>query len=132
MPANKKTRKEVSTLCDETIDFLSNLKIDDKDKSQKKKIEKIIKKANTTKDNILKSTENKHKPSGYNKFIIDFNKIKKNENTSEILNEEINNHILDYLNNNNDKNLFSIVGKYWREELDKTIKNKYNLNDEKK
>jgi hypothetical protein len=37
-------------------------------------------KANTTKQDILKGTENNHKINGYNKFIMDFNKIKKMKN----------------------------------------------------
>lgn len=127
MPANKKTRKAIDNLCNEVIEFLSELEINDKNKN--KTIDKIIIKAKNAKQNINKGTENKHQLNGYNRFLIDFNKIKNNEIPSDIINEKEKESIIKYINSNKDISLFKLVGKYWKEELNISIKTKYNLND---
>lgn len=130
MVANKRTRKEVITLCDEVIDLLTNLNIENKD--EKKKVEKIIKKANNSKNLIdNKKNINKHNTTGYNKFIKDCYNIKKEGQTSGILASSIENEILNKINNNKDKHIFTVFGNTWKN-LDKDIKNKYNFDDEKK
>lgn len=130
MVANKRTRKEVITLCDDVIDLLTNINIENKD--EKKKVEKIIKKANNSKDLIdNKKNINKHNTTGYNKFIKDCYNIKKEEQTSGILTSSIENEILNKINNNKVKHIFTVFGNAWKN-LDKDIKNKYNFDDEKK
>lgn len=130
MVANKRTRKEVITLCDEIIDLLTNFNIENKD--EKKKVENIIKKANNSKDLIdNKKNGNKHNITGYNNFIKDCYNIKKEEQTSGLLTSSIEKEILNKIKNNKDEHIFTVFGNTWKN-LDKDIKNKYNVDSEKK
>ena len=129
MVANKKTRKTVTTLCDDVINLLTNLNIDNK--NEKKKIDKIIKKANDCKELIDGTKDKKHSTTGYNKFIKDCYNVKKGEKTSGILGEDIEKEILNNIENNKDKHIFTIFGNLWKT-LDKNVKNKYNVDKEKK
>lgn len=67
MVANKKTRKNITTLCDDVIKLLTDLKIDNK--NTQKKVDKIINKANNCKDVIDVKDVKKHNITGYNKYI---------------------------------------------------------------
>lgn len=83
MVANKKTRKNIESLCNDIIDLLTNLKIEDKKK--KKQIDKIIIKSNYSKELINEKDIKKHNITGYNIFIKDCYNIKKKEKTTGIL-----------------------------------------------
>lgn len=67
----------------DTINLLNNLQINDKKYNDD--IIKILENANNCKNTINNIKPIKRKPSGYNKFISDFCKIKKGEETSGIL-----------------------------------------------
>lgn len=129
MVANKRTRKNVINLCDDVINLLSDLNIEDK--NNKKKVDKIIKEANICKE-LFDETNNKtHNSTGYNRFIKDCYNIKKGNESSGLLGKNIEKEILNNIENNKDKHIFTIFGNTWKT-LDKNIKNKYNIDKDKK
>lgn len=128
MVANKKTRKNVITLCDDVIKLLIDLKIDNK--NTQKKVDKIINKANNCKEIIDGKNVKKHNITGYNKFIKDCYNIKKGDKTSGILNLDNEKNIKNNIENNKDKHIFTVFGDIWKT-LDENVKNKYNVDKEK-
>lgn len=133
MVANKYTKKEVILFCDEISDLLLNLKINETNKQNLKKYEKLTKQSDKCKEliNRTKPIKTDKKTSGYNNYIKDCFLIKKGDKTSGILSKNIENEINTEINNNN--NYLSIFGNFWKNKIDDEIKNKYkNIGEENK
>lgn len=127
MVANKHTKKEVILFCGEVSDLLSNLKINETNKENIKKYEKLYKQSEKCKNliNGTKTSKSDRKKSNYNNYIEDCFLIKKGEKTSGILPKEIEQQLFDDINKNNNNNYFSIFGNFWKNKIDEEIKNKY-------
>lgn len=125
MILNKSTIKDIVLLCNDTINLLNNLKIDDEKHNEN--IVKILEKAKNCKNTINDIKPIKRKPSGYNKFISDVYKIKKEEETSGVLSKTIEEKILLIIQKNENEKIFKIAGDFWKYELEKLDKNAKNV-----
>lgn len=135
MVANKHTKKEVISFCSEVSDLLSNLKINETNKENIKKYEKLNKQSEKCKDliNRTKPVKGDKKKTNYNNYIKDCFLIKKGEKTSGILPKNIEKEINTDINNNENNNYLSIFGNFWKNKIDDEIKNKYkNIKEENK
>ena len=141
MVANKHTRKEVGIFCDKVIHLLSELKIDEKDKSKIKEYNDIQKRSEKCKNLIntakkkIPDDESKYKKNSYNNYVQDCFKIINNEKGSNILNKDIEKYIKENAIENN--NYFKLFGEIWSNRLDEVTKEKYkpinsNEHDENK
>ena len=127
MVANKHTKKEVILFCDEISSLLSGLKINETDKKNIKKYDKLYKQSEKCKNlingkNNLKSDKKK---TNYKNYIEDCFLIKKGQKTSGILSKDIEDELFNDINKHNNSNYFSIFGKFWKNRINEDIKNKY-------
>jgi hypothetical protein len=134
MVANKYTKKEVILFCDEITSLLSTLKLNEKNKEDIKKYEKLQKQSEKCKNLIDRTKNNKNirKKSNYNNYIEDCFLIKKGEKTSGVLPKNIENELFADIKKHDNNNYFSLFGKYWKTKINEDIKDKYKNRDEQK
>lgn len=134
MVANKHTKKEVISFCGEISELLSSLKINETDKKNIKKYEKLQKQSEKCKK-LINGTKNDKKDnnfkSNYNIYIKDCFLIKNGETSFGILPKNIENELFADIKKNNKNNYLSIFGDFWKNRLDEDIKNNYKNKREK-
>lgn len=130
MVANRYTSKETrefNKCFNEILNYIDKLKIEDLNKNNKKKINKIYEQSNNCKNLIneknkeLKNKENKL--NCYNIFTIDFYNIENNKPHLNILPNNIKNQII--LKKGDKDNILIRCSKIWKIEVNENIKNEY-------
>lgn len=129
MVTNRYTTKETrefNKCFNEMLNYINKLKLDDLNKNEKKRINKIHEQTSNCKRLIEKKNIEKKKDNKlnhYNIFMMDVYNIENNKTHLNILSNDIKNQII--LQKEDNDNILIRCSKIWNSDVNEKIKNEY-------